>query len=96
MTLPAVMTVLKEIGEARLPTLRGKRRARTLDVPAKGPDEIGVPLEELGLGGSPTRVVKIFKPKVARECRKLVARDEAAVENAVSELVAFLRKKDLL
>ncbi len=95
-TLPAVLTVVKEIGEARLPTLHGKRRARTLDVPVKGPDEIGVAREEIGLNGSPTRVVKIFRPKVARECRKVVARDEAAVENAVSELVAFLRKKELL
>lgn len=94
-TLPAVLTVIKEIGEARLPTLRGKRRARTLDVPVKGPEDIGVPREELGLNGSPTRVVKIFRPKVARECRKLAARDEAAIETAVGELVTFLRKREL-
>jgi electron transfer flavoprotein beta subunit len=94
--LPAVLTVLKEIGEARLPTLRGKRRARSLQMPVWGPDDIGVPLAELGLGGSPTRVVKIFKPKLARECRKFMARDEAAVETAVGELVAFLQKKELV
>ena len=95
-TMPAVLTVVKEIGESRLPTLRGKRRARTLEIPVLGPDEIGAPREELGLGGSPTRVVKIFRPKVARECRKLVARDEAAIETAVNELVEFLKKKELL
>ena len=94
--LPAVLTVVKEIGEARLPTLRGKRRARTLEVPVWSPEEIAAPREELGLNGSPTRVVKIFRPKVARECRKVVARDEAGVETAVGELVEFLKKKELL
>jgi electron transfer flavoprotein beta subunit len=94
--LPAVLTVVKEIGEARLPTLRGKRRARAVDIPVWGPDDIGVSPEELGLAGSPTRVVKIFRPTVARQCRKMPVRDEASLEAAVNELAAFLEKKDLI
>ena len=94
--LPAVLTVVKEIGEARLPTLRGKRRARTVEIPVWGPDDIAVPRDEVGLNASPTRVVKIFKPKVARECRKVFAKDDSAVQAAVSELVAFLKTKEVI
>ncbi|HUV11190.1 MAG TPA: electron transfer flavoprotein subunit beta/FixA family protein [Acidimicrobiia bacterium] len=94
--LPAVLTVVKEIGEARLPTLHGKRRARTLEVPTWGPDDLDVDVAQCGLKGSPTRVVKIFRPKVARECVKLTANDEASTEKAVDELLTFLRGKELL
>jgi hypothetical protein len=41
-------------------------------------------------------VVKIFRPKVARQCQKVVAGDEEAVQSAVDQLVAFLQKKDLI
>jgi len=93
---PAVLTVVKEIADPRLPTLRGKQKARRLDVPTLGPDELDVKEEFLGLAGSPTRVVKIFRPKVARQCRKVVANDEAAIDRAADELVAFLRQKELI
>jgi len=94
--LPAVLTVVKEVGEARLPTLSGKRRARTVEIPVWGPDDLDVDVTQCGLKGSPTRVVKIFRPRVARECIKLTANDEASTEDAVSQLVGFLRKKELL
>ena len=94
--LPAVLTVVKEIGEARLPTLHGKRRARSVEIPVLGPDDLDVEAKHLGLTGSPTRVVKIFRPKVARECTKIPAKDEADVEAAVDGLVEFLQKKELL
>jgi len=94
--LPAVLTVVKEVGEARLPTLRGKRRARDVDLPVWGPDDLEVDLEQLGLKGSPTRVVKIFRPKVARECVKMTASDDATTEKAVDGLVTFLQKQELL
>jgi electron transfer flavoprotein beta subunit len=94
--LPAVLTVVKEIGEARLPTLQGKRRARSIAVPVLGPEDLDVDAGNLGLEGSPTRVVKIFRPKVARECTKMSVKDEASLEAAVNALVAFLRKKELL
>jgi electron transfer flavoprotein beta subunit len=94
--LPAVLTVVKEIGEARLPTLHGKRRARSIDVPVWGPEDLDVDAGNLGLEGSPTRVVKIFRPKVARECIKMPVKDEATLDAAVDALAAFLRKRQLL
>jgi electron transfer flavoprotein beta subunit len=94
--LPAVLTVVKEVGEPRLPTLRGKQRAKKVDVQVWGQAELGVDAAQVGLKGSPTRVVKIFRPKVARECVKHVAGDEAAVEAAAEKLVEFLGERDLI
>jgi len=94
--LPAVLTVVKEIGEPRLPTLRGKQRARQAEVPTWTPAELGVDAGQVGLKGSPTRVVKIHKPTVARECEKLTAADEESAAAAVERIVAFLKDRQLL
>ena len=94
--LPAVLTVVKEVGDPRLPTLRGKQRARKVEIPTWGPDDLDVEAESLGLKGSPTRVVKIFRPQVARECEKVKAADDAGLAEAVDRVVAFLQEKELI
>ncbi len=94
--LPAVLTVVKEIADPRLPTLRGKQKARKMDIPTWAGGDLKVEPDKLGLNGSPTRVVKIHKPTVARNCQKVAAADEQAVEQAVDQLVAFLQGKDLM
>jgi len=94
--LPALLTVVKEAAEPRLPTLRGKRKARAADIPRWTPAELGVKPEDVGLTASPTRVVKIFRPKVARECVKVTASDDKTIETAVDGLVKMLQKKELL
>jgi electron transfer flavoprotein beta subunit len=94
--LPALLTVVKEIADPRLPTLRGKLRAKEIEVPTWGPDELDVEEGHLGLSGSPTRVVKIFRPKLARECEKVIAMDEQAVARANDKLLGFLRERSLL
>ena len=96
MQLPGVITVVKEIGDPRLPTLRGKQKARRMEVPQWKPGDLDVRGDDLGLTGSPTRVVKIHKPTIARKCEKLVASDEASAAAAVERLVEFLRDKQLL
>ena len=94
--LPAVLTVVKEVADPRLPTLRGKQKARRAEIPTLGPEEMAVRAERLGLKGSPTRVVKIFRPKVARQCEKVAAADEGAIEAAADRLVAFLKRRELI
>ena len=95
-SLPALLTVVKEIANPRLPTLRGKQRSRRVDIPVLGVDDLDVQASDRGLEGSPTRVVKIFKPKVARACEKIAAGDEATVGPAVDRLVDWLAQRDLL
>ena len=96
MRLPGLITVVKEIGDPRLPTLRGKQKARRADVPKWGPAELGVDRAKLGLNGSPTRVVKIFRPSVARQCEKLIASDETSAAAAVARVVEVLKEKQLI
>ena len=93
MDLPGVLTVIKEVGDPRLPTLRGKQRAKAAVIPVWGQAELGLEAKHLGLQGSPTRVVKIFRPKVTRTCRKLMATDPTAVGPAVDTLIAFLNDR---
>lgn len=61
--LPAVLTVVKEINEPRVPSIRGKLRAKSYQVTTWTAADLGAEPERLGLGGSPTQVVKIFTPK---------------------------------
>ena len=96
MALPGLLTVVKEIADPRLPTLRGKQKARRTDLPTWGSADLDVETDKLGLKGSPTRVVKIFRPTVARECTKLRPTDEASLSDAVGQLVEFLQGRELL
>ena len=94
--LPAVLTVVKEVADPRLPTLRGKQKARRTDLPTWGAADLDVQADKLGLNGSPTRVVKIFRPTVARECTKLRPTDEASLRDAADQLVEFLQGRELI
>jgi electron transfer flavoprotein beta subunit len=93
---PAVLTVVREISPPRLPTLAGKRRARDVEIPVWQVSDLDVDVSRLGLKGSPTRVVKIHHPKVTRECKLLHAGDPTSRDAAISELMSFLRERELI
>jgi electron transfer flavoprotein beta subunit len=61
-SLPCVLTVVKEINEPRLPSLKGKMAARKAQVPVWTAADLGADPAGIGLEGSPTKVVKIFTP----------------------------------
>ena len=61
--LPCVLTVVKEINEPRLPSLKGKMAARKAEIVQWTAQDIEAAPEKLGLKGSPTQVVRIFTPK---------------------------------
>ena len=60
--LPAVMTVVKEINVPRLPSLKGKMRAKKAAIPVWTAKDIGADVEKIGLKGSPTAVNRVFSP----------------------------------
>lgn len=95
-SLPCVITVVKEVSIPRLPTLRGKQRAKRTEIPVWGRDDLDVDLSEVGVNGSPTRVVKIFRPKVARQCEKVLAKDDESIKEAVDKLARFFQHKELI
>ncbi len=94
--LPALLTVVKEISFPRLPTLRGKQRARATQVPRYTAENLPVEGDKIGLKGSPTRVIKIDTPKVTRGGTILKPADDQALEAAVDRLVDFLRDKEII
>jgi len=60
--LPAVITVVKEINEPRIPSLKGMMRAKSAKITTWGQKELELDPQNIGLCGSPTQVVKIFTP----------------------------------
>ncbi len=87
--LPALITVVKEINEPRVPSFKAKLKAKKEPIPVWGLADLGLPPEQVGLAGSFTQVVKVFPPP---------ARGQSETwEGAPGELAARLwqRLKDL-
>ncbi len=60
--LPALLTVVKEINEPRLPSLKGLMRAKSAKITLWTQKDLDLDPQNIGLSGSPTQVVKIFTP----------------------------------
>ncbi len=89
---PALLTVVKDINEPRLPSLKGKMRARKTDIRKITAADLDIPAEDLGLDGSPTRVARIFAPP-AREGGEVF---EGEAAETVEKLVAALEKAKVI
>ncbi|MGQ9507886.1 MAG: electron transfer flavoprotein subunit beta/FixA family protein [Thermodesulfobacteriota bacterium] len=61
--LPALITVVKDINEPRLPSLIGIKKAAKAQIPTLTAKEINADENRIGLKGSPTWVVKVFSPE---------------------------------
>ncbi len=85
-TLPVVLTVVKEINEPRLPSLKGKLAAKKAEIPVLKAADIGVETERVGLSGSPTQVMKIFTPPPRPGGEKLEGSPEQVTEKLVQKL----------
>jgi len=85
--LPAVFTVVKEINEPRLPSLKGKMKAKKAEIPVWGAEDLSCREDKIGLDGSPTRVVKIFTPPPREGGRVL----EGEPDEVSKELTGLLK-----
>jgi electron transfer flavoprotein beta subunit len=92
MQLPGVITVVKEIGVPRLPTLRGKMRAKASEIKIYNQHLLHLNLENVGLKGSPTRVVKIFNPKIGRKCHVIPVQSAEQLDDAIEEFITYLKR----
>lgn len=63
-SLPAVITVVKEINEPRLPSIKGMMKAKKAVIPVWTADDVGADKDKIGLRGSPTKVIKTFTPEI--------------------------------
>ena len=85
--LPCVITVVKEINEPRLPSFKGKIRAKNAVIRKFTAIDIDAAPEKIGLTGSPTKVVKIFTPPPRKGGQ--ILRGEA--HEVTDELVRLLK-----
>ena len=91
--LPAVLTTVKEMNVPRLASLRGRMRARKAAIKVVDAAAAKADVNEIGLKGSPTRVVKIFTPPRKTSGVKV---DGSEPLVAARELVAHLRNQKVI
>jgi electron transfer flavoprotein beta subunit len=84
--LPCVLTVVKEINEPRLASLKGKMNARKAEIVKWTAQDINAEPAKLGLDGSPTKVVKIFTPAPRQGGQMLTGEPEEVVRKLVEHL----------
>lgn len=85
--LPALLTVVKEINEPRVPSLKGKMKAKKVAITTLTAEEIGADAQQLGLAGSPTWVVRVFAPEFSGEKTMITG----SVDEQVKQLADILR-----
>ena len=91
-SLPAVISVVKEINLPRLPSLRGIARARSATIPVLTAGDLGVEPKMVGLAGSATKVIKILSPERTRRGEQL----QGDLENQVACLIGKLRESKII
>jgi electron transfer flavoprotein beta subunit len=60
--MPAMITVVKQINTPRMPSFKGKMKAKNAVIATWNAKDINAEENNIGLKGSPTSVVKIFTP----------------------------------
>lgn len=86
--VPCLITVVKEINEPRLPSLRGIMAAKKAEIETMTADQLGEDPARFGLSGSPTQVVETYVPE--REKQAVVL--SGTVEHQVDSLVKMLKE----
>jgi len=89
--LPCVITVVKEINEPRLPSLKGKMKSKKAQITTWNAEDLNCDFDKIGLDGSPTRVIKIFTPPPRKGGQMLKGELNEIVEKLSSELKSELQ-----
>ncbi len=90
MSLPALITVVKEINTPRLPTLKGMMTAKKKQILHWTRETLGLDENKIGLKGSPTQVVKIFYPPARKGGERITGADAKEIaKKLVEKLSSF-------
>ena len=88
--LPALLTVVKDINEPRIPSLKGKMKAKKAEITVLSAADIGAKEECIGLAGSPTQVIRVFSPEPRGDREIFSGSVEEQVDQLVERLKAYL------
>ena len=86
--LPALLTVIKELGEPRMPSLKNTLRAKKAPITIWGATDLGLDPNAVGLCGSYTQVVRVFSPP-RRTNRVLI---QGTIEEQAEKLYQSLKQ----
>ncbi|MFH0942407.1 MAG: electron transfer flavoprotein subunit beta/FixA family protein, partial [Chloroflexota bacterium] len=92
-SLPALITVSNELGEARYPTIKGIMGAKRKEPVVWKPADIGVDPSQVGAAGRRTRLLKLFQPVREGKCEIIEAE---TLEEAAIKLALKLREAKVL
>jgi electron transfer flavoprotein beta subunit len=84
--LPVLLTVVRELNEPRLPSLRGKMAAKKAEIIKWTAKDIGADEQSTGLPGSPTQVKNIFAPEARSDREMLEGEPEEQAERLIEKL----------
>lgn len=88
--LPALLTVVKNINEPRVPSLRGKMKAKNAEIRRFTAADIGAEEQYIGLAGSPTQVVSVFTPQPRGNRTVFTGTVEEQIEQLVERLKDYI------
>ncbi|MFC1949731.1 electron transfer flavoprotein subunit beta/FixA family protein [Chloroflexota bacterium] len=92
-SLPALVTVSNELGEARYPTIKGIMTAKRKEPVVWKPADIGVDPSQLGAAGRKAKIVKLFQPVKEGHCEIIEGENE---EESAVNLAVKLREVKIL
>lgn len=87
--MPILLTAIKELNIARIPSISGIRKAFQTEIKAWSADDLDVNKNLIGLSGSPTRVLRSFTPQ-RRKAGEILS---GSTSEAVSTLLAKLQAR---
>lgn len=90
LALPCLVTVLSDVNTPPFPTLGGKKRAYAAEVEVYSAEDLEIAASDAGLQASPTRVVKIETPKIARQTERYLAKRSEELEAGLQRIVEIL------
>lgn len=90
-TFPVVLTVVKDINEPRVPSLKGKMKAKKAKMRVLNAQDIGADASCIGLPGSPTQVAKVFPPQARGERSLLTGSLDEQIDQLVEKLSPYLQ-----
>ena len=88
--LPCLITVVKEINQPRLPSLKGKMKSKSTVITVWKAADIGAEESRIGLKGSPTWVLNIFTPPPRPKGKIFEGESQEAVNKLVDALKGLM------
>lgn len=85
-SLPVLLTVVKELNQPRMASLKGKMAAKKAEIKTMRMVDINADANCLGLKGSPTQVRNIFAPEMKAERKIMHGSPEEQVDALIKEL----------